>query len=1008
MAYAALLSLTQTLEQILHSHDQSRILHEEKQITSLYEKLSFLLSFLEDSTHKYSETITSLEGRIRDATYKAEDIIESSMSERIREATYEAEDIIESNMSKPACHGVISTWFGEKNSPPAFLQCKRSMDNLEQKYEGLQKVIEELDSISKDVEKMNDIEDLQPSMPDGSSKSSSSYNSTMVEFDDDLMQITELPSQLESISVVEMEGIEDVVEMDRNDLEDLQQRNSLSATSSKFASTNKSTMVGFDDDFHQIKERLVGQSSMLKIISIVGMGGIGKTTLARNVYNDSYIVHHFDIRAWTTLSQKYNVQELLTSLLNSMTDVGHKLYQMKIEELKETLNKKLQCNRYLIVMDDVWETNAWEEVRRVFPDKNNGSRIILTTRLSNVAVYADSSSPVHRMNFLSLEQSLKLLNKEVFGEECCPSELEGIRTTIAKQCKGLPLALVVIGGLLNKSEKTRAYWEYVAKNVKSAVTGNYDDFVEILSLSYNHLPHHLRTCFLYMGVFPEDYVIHVSYLIRLWVAEGFLKLIIPKSLEEVAKEYLEDLIDRNLIMVQDRSYSGELKTCSIHDLIRDLIVRKAQEEKFLHVMNQKVEIFPGIIKNQRRLSIHREIRFDVGDMYDSTVRSLLHLADGLLSINICFPLLRVLDARNITFSMFPIEIVQLVNLRYIALIYTGKRKIPASISKLCNLQTLIVFRRLRFGKDRILYLPSEILKMPQLRHLLVEAGFLPCPSDSGNGNLQTLTGVIDFRCTKEALGRIPNLKTLGISYRYGSRTKWSIYCLENLVNLHQLETLKCRFVPKSWIRQLVLPAVDLAFPPNLKKLTLSGCRISWKNMSTCGSLPNLEVLKLKYFDFEDSVWKTNEGEFRKLKFLHIGCYNLEFWEVEGTHFPSFQCLSLGYCPRLKCIPSEIGEIPTLQLIALFGCEKSVVTSAYSIQEEQQDLGNDGLQVHNHKDFYKIGNSFRKMYMSNELDPANKLPILSEEDLPSKLTFKQGYVCSSQRYNVSSLQQIIQG
>ncbi|KAL2553113.1 Disease resistance protein (CC-NBS-LRR class) family [Forsythia ovata] len=925
MAYAALLSLTQTLEQILHSHDQSRILDEEKQITSLYEKLSFLLSFLEGSTHKYSETIASLEGRIRDATY-------------------EAEDIIESNMSKPASHGVISTWFWKKISPSAFLQSKRSMDNLEQKYEGLQKVIEELDSISKDVEKMNDIEDLQPSMPDGSSKSRSSNNSTIVE----------------SISVVEMEGIEEVVKMGRNDLEDLQQRNSLSATSSKFASTNKSAMVGFDDDSLQIKERLIGQSTMLKIISIVGMGGIGKTTLARNVYNDSHIVHYFDIRAWTTVSQEYNVQGLLASLLNSMTDLGHKLYEMEIEELKQKLYRKLQCNRYLIVMDDVWETNAWEEVRRLFPDKNNGSRIILTTRLSNVAVYADSSGPIHCMNFLSLEQSLKLLNKEVFGEECCPSELEGIGITIAKQCKGLPLALVVIGGLLNKSEKTRAYWEFVAENVKSAVTRNYDDFVEILSLSYNHLPHHLRACFLYMGVFPEDYVIHVSYLIRLWVAEGFLKPIIPKSLEEVAKEYLEELIDRNLIMVQDRSYSGELKTCSIHDLIRDLIVRKAQEEKFLHVMNQKNEISPEIIKNQRHLSIHGEIQFDVGDMYDSTVRSLLHLAGSMLSIDICFPLLRVLDARNITFYTFPIEIVQLVNLRYIALIYTGKRKIPASISKLCNLQTLIVFRRLRFGKVRILYLPSEILKMPQLRHLLFEQGFLPCPSAAGNGNLQTLTGVIDFRCTEEALRRIPNLKTLGISYRYDSRTKWSIYCLENLVNLHQLETLKCHFVHEFEIEPLVPLAVDLAFPPNLKKLTLSGCRISWKNMSTFGSLPNLEVLKLKDFDFEDSVWKTNEGEFRKLKFLHIGCNNLEFWEVEGTHLPSLRCLSLRRCPDLNCIPSEIGEIPTLQVIALFQCGLSVVTSAYSIQEEQQELGNDGLQVHNHKDVYKIGNSFRKV------------------------------------------------
>ncbi|KAL2532787.1 putative disease resistance protein [Abeliophyllum distichum] len=271
-------------------------------------------------------------------------------------------------------------------------------------------------------------------------------------------------------------------------------------------------------------------------------------------------------------------------------------------------------------MDDMWKTNEWEEVRRLFPDKNNGSRIIWTTRLSNVVVYADSSGPIHRMNFLSLlslEQSLKLLNQEVFGEECCHSELEGIGITIAKQCKGLPLALVVIGGLLNKSDKTRAYLEFVTENVKSAVTRNYDDFVEILSLSYNrsNLPHHLRACFLYMGVFPEDCVIHVSYLIRLWVAEGFLKPITPKSLEEVAKEYLEDLIDRNLIMVRDRSYIGKLKTFIIHDLIRDLIVRKVEEEKFLHVMNQKVEISPEIIKNQRRLSIHGKKQFDVGDMY---------------------------------------------------------------------------------------------------------------------------------------------------------------------------------------------------------------------------------------------------------------------------------------------------------------------------------------------------------------------------------------------------------
>ncbi|KAL2532801.1 Disease resistance protein RPP13 [Abeliophyllum distichum] len=658
----------------------------------------------------------------------------------------------------------------------------------------LQKVIENIDSISEEVEKMKDMDDIE-----GSSKSSSSNKMAMVGSNDDLMQIkdplTGPPSKLKSISIVGIEGIEEVVKMkDRNDVEDLQPMKSLPATSSKSASTNKSAMVGFDDDLLQVKERLIGPSSKLKIISIVGMGGIGKTTLATNVYNDSCIEYHFHIRAGTKISQVYNVRAILTSLLNSMTDLSHELNLMETQELKMKLYQTLMGNRYLILMDDVWDINAWEEVKSLFPDEHNGSRIIFTTRLSGVA--ADSSSHIHRLNFLSLEQSWNLLRQKVFGEKCCPLELEEIGKRIAEKSKGLALALVVIGGLLYKADKTRAYWEYVAENVKSAVTGNYDDFMEILSWSYNHLPHRLRACFLYMGVFPEDYVIHVSHLTRLWVAEGFLKPIIPKSLEQVAKEYLEDLIDRNLIMVHDRNNYGEIKTCNIHDLMRDLSMRKAQEEKFLHIANQQVGISPEVIKNQRRLSIHREMLYDTGDIYDSTFRSLLYFTDSLLPSGImCFQLLRVLDVCNINFYKFPIGIVELVNLRYIALSYTRKFKIPTSISKLRNLQTLIVFGKSMGG---ILFLPSELLKMPRLRHLLFDEGVLLCSRGPQNGNLQTLSGLRNFECRKDVLQIFPNLKILGISYYYDSRKGWSFYCLENLVHLCQLDNLKCRFVYKSW------------------------------------------------------------------------------------------------------------------------------------------------------------------------------------------------------------------
>ncbi|KAK4402472.1 putative disease resistance protein [Sesamum angolense] len=149
----------------------------------------------------------------------------------------------------------------------------------------------------------------------------------------------------------------------------------------------------------------------------------------------------------------------------------------------------------------------------------------------------------------------------VFGQEECPLGLEKIGWKIAQNCKGLPLAIVVIGGLLSIDSKEKD-WEQIAKDVNSAVARNVgNQLMEILYLSYNSLPHHLKACFLYMGVFPEDHEIFVSQLIKLWIAEGFIKPLIPKSLEEVAEDYLKDLIGRSLIQVGKRTHNGEIKTC---------------------------------------------------------------------------------------------------------------------------------------------------------------------------------------------------------------------------------------------------------------------------------------------------------------------------------------------------------------------------------------------------------------------------------------------------------------
>ncbi|KAL3812763.1 hypothetical protein ACJIZ3_014031 [Penstemon smallii] len=674
------------------------------------------------------------------------------------------------------------------------------------------------------------------------------------------------------------------------------------------------------------------------------MGGIGKTTLARCIYNDPLIQEYFHIHAWTTVSSDYSLRKTLIDLLGSIGHFSVELGQESIDKLEVKLYQSLKGRKYLIVLDDIWNTNAWDDVRRFFPDDNNGSRIIVTTRMEPVAIYAHSEY-IHRMKYLSLDGSWNLLSQKVFGGTHCPPRLEEFGKEIANKCRGHPLAIVVLGGLLSKVEKTPEFWQYVAENTRLAITGIDSDFTEILSLSYRHLPQHLRACFLYMGAFPKG-EIHVSHLIMLWVAEGFIKPVGDKSLEEVAKENLKDLIDRSLVLVERLSSDGEIKTCSIHDLLLDMSIRKASEEDFLNIIPRRDGL--RLRAYLRRVSFgSRPLEYS-NRVSNSSIRSLLHFgvgysSDVLLPFTINLRLLRVLEALLVTFDKFPVEIVEkLVNLKFLAFT-CHERNLPPSISNLCNLQTLIVYGDL--SPEHIFNLPSEIWELPQLRHIIFQRCILQFPSRANYvplKNLQTLANVYNFRYTDRVFRLMPNLKKLVVSYVYDSHTIWSPYHFSHFVHLLRLETLKCYFIAKSIYAPGQL--LNFAYPEGLKKLTLSGCTFPWENLTIVGSLPNLQVLKLKDDAFVGSVWETNEGEFLQLKYLLIGSSSLEHWRTEETHFPRLRHLSLKSCSELVEIPSEIGNISTLEIIELFECSASVVDSAHQIKEEQQSYGNDDFRV----------------------------------------------------------------
>ncbi|XP_042056490.1 putative late blight resistance protein homolog R1A-10 [Salvia splendens] len=365
-------------------------------------------------------------------------------------------------------------------------------------------------------------------------------------------------------------------------------------------SSSKNNLVGVDADLLKLKDRLTNMQSKLEIIPITGMGGIGKSTLALSLYDDPLITTHFDYRGWAAISQLPNIRDILLSLLRRQNEkIDAELNECNENELKDILYKRLFGRRYMIVLDDIWSNKLWDEIRMYFPDNNNGSRIVITTRESNVAQHiVNSKSLHHNLQLLNMSASWDLLRQTVFGEEDCPLELQEKGTKIASDCGGLPLALHVIGGLLSKVQRPRDVWEQFSTDVKASIVESNEQFSNVLSLSYNHLPICLKPCFLYMGVFPEDHEIKGSKLTSLWIANGFVKSNGDKSLEEEAKDYLKVLVERNLLLVTRKKSNGKSLTYSIHDLLRDLCIRNAKEEKFLHVKDSMRRVLLVFVSEQ--------------------------------------------------------------------------------------------------------------------------------------------------------------------------------------------------------------------------------------------------------------------------------------------------------------------------------------------------------------------------------------------------------------------------
>ncbi|KAH0681836.1 hypothetical protein KY289_019588 [Solanum tuberosum] len=269
----------------------------------------------------------------------------------------------------------------------------------------------------------------------------------------------------------------------------------IESTSSSFVDVT----VGREEDEAKMIDRLLDEhESELDVISIVGMPGLGKTTLANKVYNNTLVTTHFIIRAWCTISQKYNKLKVLREILLQVTGSGGKERE---DDLAEKLRVALYDKSYLIVLDDVWDITTWEMLIACFPKVKRGNRIILTSRSSEEGLKVKCRSDPLCLQLLTTEKSWELFKKRVFGEGSCPAELSEVGHKIVDKCQGLPLAVVLIAGVIVRGKKKENdLWLNIQDNLDSFISANINSqMMKVMQLSYDHLPYHLKPLLLYFA-----------------------------------------------------------------------------------------------------------------------------------------------------------------------------------------------------------------------------------------------------------------------------------------------------------------------------------------------------------------------------------------------------------------------------------------------------------------------------------------------------------------------------
>ncbi|KAL6630910.1 hypothetical protein ACP70R_028250 [Stipagrostis hirtigluma subsp. patula] len=527
---------------------------------------------------------------------------------------------------------------------------------------------------------------------------------------------------------------------------------------------DRSAVVGekIEDDTRSLVEMVVKEethtrsSSNIKVVAIVGVGGIGKTTLAQMIFNNETIEDKFDKKIWLSINQDFEEANLLRTAITAAG--GDHRGDNELSLLQPTLIAALAGKKIFLVMDDVWSERAWNDVLKI-PMTNAAARgtcILVTTRNASVALGMKALRPYHHVDQLAPEDAWCLLKNQVASsdrDETAIEMLKNIGLEIIKRCDGLPLAIKAIGGLLSHKDINEVEWEKVLNNPSWSVTGMLEDFNNAIYLSYEDLDPYLRQCFMHLSLLPKN-DIKRGVVVDMWIGEGFVHGS-SNDLEDIGTEYFKELILRNLIEPLEEWVDQYF--CTMHDVIRSFAH---------HVSRDEALVFHKGLFNFDRLDSHKVRRLCVGIngsgsnhldwgilQKQKSLRTLI--VNGSITFKphvplSCFSSLRTLVIIGAKFDAMLDSLCLLRHLRYLKLESTDISRLPEAIGNMKFLEFIILKRC-----EKTVKVPGSIIKLGQLRGCeLLDTKVSGIPR--GFGGLTKLTSLSEFPAHTDTVGASPN------------------------------------------------------------------------------------------------------------------------------------------------------------------------------------------------------------------------------------------------------------